>query len=137
VAYSGKITDKNGATIKMPADNSEASDLLIEFWLSAQKDGWGFRWAVLFENKFVGIVGFNSLKENYEIAFHLLPSHWGNGIMIDAAMAAVVWAQKNGANGIEAYIEIKNARSVSLARKLEMHATEKSSKGAQHYLVKF
>lgn len=135
--YSGVVTDKGGNIIPTPVQNSDQSDLIIDFWLQAIKDGWGFRWAVLLEDSFTGTLGFNSLTDYYEIAFHLHPDYWGKGIMSEASKVAVEWAKDNGAAGIEAFIEPENTASSALAQRLNMKATDEYSEGAQRYVVSF
>jgi RimJ/RimL family protein N-acetyltransferase len=44
--YSGIAEDADGIEINMPAKTSDDSDRLIEFWLKAAQDGWGFRWGI-------------------------------------------------------------------------------------------
>ncbi|MEL6523230.1 MAG: GNAT family N-acetyltransferase [Pseudomonadota bacterium] len=136
--YSGTINDYDGNVINMPARNKAESDCIIDFWLRAFDDGWGFRWAiiVLEDNSFAGTIGFNSLDSSYEIAFHLLPLFWGRGIMTEAAKKAIQWSIDDGALEIEAFIEKENSRSSALARRLEMVATHEYSEGAQRYFKK-
>ena len=136
IKYSGTVADIKGNTIEMPAKTSDQSDLIIDFWLEAINKGWGFRWAVhLKENQkaFVGTVGFNSLEEEYELAFHLIPKFWGKGIMTEASKSAVEWAARNGAKTIVAFIEDENQSSIELARRLGLVATSELSSGARKY----
>ena len=134
--YSGIAVDQNGLKINMPAKATDDSDRLIGFWLKAAQDGWGFRWGILLEeNVFVGHIGFNSLAECAEIAYHLNPNYWGDGIMLEAAHAAINWQRGCGATEIEAFIEPENAASIALAKRLGMHATKEFSEGAQRYLM--
>lgn len=44
--------------------------------------------------KFSGAVK-DSLENCSEIAFHLLPKHWGKGIMTEASQAAIEWRRSN------------------------------------------
>lgn len=134
--FSGTVTDHDRNVIEMPAATPVQSDLIIEFWLMAATDGWGFRWAVLLpdsEDAFAGTVGFNSITDCSEIAYHLLPRHWGKGIMTEASEAAIQWQRSNGASEIEAFIEPGNTPSIALARRLGMAATDTFSDGAQRY----
>lgn len=135
VKYSGNVTDYDGNTIKMPVSKNAESDRIIEFWLKAYLDGWGFRWAIIFieKNKFAGTIGFNSLSKCYEIAYYLLPKFWGQGIMTEASQAAIKWASNNGAKEIEAFCEPQNKSSISLATGLGMTPTEDYSEGARRY----
>lgn len=133
--YSGTVTDYDRNVIDMPAKTLVDSDLIIDFWLKAAKDGWGFRWAVVLTNTadFVGTVGFNSLTQCSEIAYHLLPQHWGKGVMTEATKAAIQWRRDEGALEIEAFVEPENAPSIALAERLGMEATDDFSEGAQRY----
>lgn len=134
--YSGTVSDSEGHVIEMPATSSVQSDLIIDFWLKAINEGWGFRWAVILmepEEIFVGTIGFNSLSNPYEMAFHLLPAYWGKGIMTEASEIAMDWAKRQGASEIEAFIAPENMKSIALAARLDMDATDEYSDGAQRY----
>ena len=131
--YSGTVRDYAGNVIDMPARTREASDRIIDFWQRAAADGWGFRWAVSLEGEFTGTVGFNSLRECAEIAYHLRPTFWGRGIMQEAATAAIAWLGDR-ATAVEAFIEPDNQASIALAIRLELHATPTFSEGAQRYV---
>ena len=135
--YSGIAEDENRVVINMPAQTHNDSDRLIGFWLKAAQDGWGFRWGVTLvaEDSFVGHIGFNSLSECSEIAYHLNPQHWGKGIMTEAARAAISWRHDNGATEIEAFIEPENTSSITLAKRLGMNPTNEFSAGARRYLM--
>lgn len=136
--YSGTVSDYDGNVIEMPAKSSTQSDLIVDFWVKAAADGWGFRWAVIFASSsesFAGTIGFNSLSNPYEIAFHLLPDYWGQGIMNEASEAAMNWAKEQGASDIEAYIVPENTKSIALVERLGMGATKKYSDGANQYIV--
>ena len=134
--FSGAAVDENRNEIDMPASTPEDSDRLIRFWLKAASEGWGFRWAVLFDvlaPEFVGHIGFNSLTACSEIAYHMNPDYWGKGIMTEAALAAINWRRGNGIKEIEAFIEPENSPSIALALRLGMNATDEFSEGAQRY----
>ncbi len=134
--FSGPVTDADGNAIQMPATTIRDSDRLIEFWIKAQDAGWGFRWAVLQGDKeaFVGHVGFNSLGECSEIAYHLHPNHWGQGLMSEAAHAALEWRRDfDGCREFEAFIEPENLPSIVLVERLGFQATENFSDGARRY----
>lgn len=125
--YSGTVKDYRGNAINTPVASHNESDLIIDFWLRAVADGWGFRWAILLldaDNTFIGTVGFNSLTACPEIAFHLLPRHWGQGFMTEASEAAIDWRRGHGATEIEAFIEPENISAIALARRLGMKATD-------------
>ena len=134
--YSGTVTDYNQNIIKMPAVSRAESDLIIDFWLKAAEDGWGFRWAVINadNNDFTGTVGFNSVDKCSEIAFHLVRRYWGKGIMSEASQAAIDWARDNGTQEIEAFVEPENKGSITLTERLGLKATDTFSEGAQRYV---
>jgi len=135
--YSGPAQDEHGAVISLPASTSGDSDRLISFWLKAASDGWGFRWAMHLcdADQFVGHIGFNSLLECSEIAYHMNPRFWGQGLMSEAAVAAIAWRRAGGASQIEAFIEPNNTPSIALALRLGMTATSEYSEGARRYLM--
>lgn len=134
--YSGIVKDYNGNLIDTPVAGRTKSNLIIDFWQRAVVDGWGLRWAVLLQDSdeaFTGTVGFNSLTTCSEIAYHLLPKHWGQGIMTEACEAAIDWRRGNGATQIEAFAEPKNIPAIALARRLGMIATYTVFERAQRY----
>jgi ribosomal-protein-alanine N-acetyltransferase len=134
--YSGLVTDYDRREIPMPAASAAESDKIIDFWLRASADEWGFRWAVIerASGTFLGHIGFNSLGPVSEIAYHLSPDHWGKGIMSEAATAAVGWALKTTPNTIlEAFIEPENSGSIALIERLGFEPTGVFSEGAQCY----
>ena len=133
--FSGAAEDEFQNEIRLPAKTRNDSDRLIGFWLKAARDGWGFRWAIMLieDDKFVGHIGFNSLHDCSEIAYHLNPDFWGNGIMYEAATAAIAWRRNNGATAIEAFIAPKNAPSIALALRLGMNETCTHVDNARRY----
>ena len=133
--FSGAAEDACHNEIPMPAQTHHDSDRLIGFWVKAAREGWGFRWAIIRSDdaRFVGHVGFNSLRDCSEIAYHLNPDFWGNGIMYEAAMAAVDWRRNTGATAIEAFIEPENEPSIKLARRLGMRETSTYVDRARRY----
>ena len=133
--YSGIVRDYDGNVIAMPAASIDDSDRIIDFWIRARADGWGFRWSVILDQAFAGTVGFNSLGVCAEIAYHLCPSAWGNGVMTEASRAAIDWVRDGGTTTVEAFIEPENAPSIALARRLGLAATGEYSEGAERYVV--
>ena len=86
--------------------------------------------------RFAGALGFNSLGERCELAYHMDPDCWGKGFMLEACRVAMEWALKVfGAREVEAFIEPGNTRSIRLAERLGMVPTGESLSGAQKYLV--
>lgn len=135
--YSGTVTDYDRVVITMPAASAAESDRIIDFWLRAAADGWGFRWAVILEDgdAFAGSVGFNSLGATSEIAYHLLPAFWGQGIMSEASQAAIAWRRDRSPAAIEAFVDPANAPSIALAERLGLVATDELSEGARRYVM--
>lgn len=136
--FSGVVKDHDGVIIETPVTSPVESDRIIDFWVRAAADGWGFRWAVMLQDSaepFTGIVGFNTLEDCSEIAFHLLPKHWGKGLMTEASQAAIDWRRDTGASEIEAFIEPENGASIALVTRLGLSATEDYSDGAQRYCM--
>lgn len=134
--FSGVVTDYDQNVIPMPASSQSESDRVIDFWLKAAKDGWGFRWAVIDKetNSFTGTIGFNSVTACAEIAFHLIRDYWGQGIMSEAGKAAIDWCGQSGRTEIEAFIEPDNKGSIALSERLGLTATDVFSEGAQRYM---
>lgn len=135
--FSGPAQDEFGVQINLPAQTHQDSDRLIRFWLQAAMDGWGFRWAVLLreDESFIGHIGFNSLTNCSEIAYHMNPQRWGHGYMTEAVNTAIDWRIRSGARQIEAFIEPENAESIRLALRLGMAPTSEFSEGARRYLL--
>ena len=131
--YSGVVKDYDGNVLATPIKTQAHSDLIIDFWLRAADDGWGFRWAVLLEGEFSGTIGFNSLQTCAEIAYHLIPKHWGKGIMAEAFIESSRWAAAQGITELEAYIEPDNDGSKTLAMRMGMQPTGQLSEGAERY----
>ncbi len=134
--YSGVVTDYDRIEIPMPAASRAESDKIIDFWQRAAADGWGFRWALIDRSTkvFLGHIGFNSLGPVSEIAYHLLPAHWGKGIMSEAGQAAVSWAFKTTPDTtLEAFVDPDNAGSIALIERLGLRASDTFSEGARCY----
>ncbi len=133
--FSGVVRDYDGQLVPTPVVSIADSDRIIDFWIRAVADGWGFRWAVKLDAGFAGTVGFNSLGDCAEIAYHLCPAYWGAGIMREASAAAINWVQARGTTTIEAFIEPDNGPSIALAERLGLTATPAFSDGAQRYVL--
>jgi ribosomal-protein-alanine N-acetyltransferase len=136
IKYSGPVADAQGRAIQMPPESTVDTDRLIDFWISAQTAGWGFRWAILHSRSevFIGHVGFNSLGDCSEVAYHLHPGYWGQGLMSEALRAAIEWRRDfSPCCEFEAFIEPGNLASIALAERLGFEATETFSEGARRY----
>ena len=134
--YSGPVSDYAGEPVDLPARNASASDRILDFWLHAAEDGWGFRWALIerAQGQFVGTAGFNSLGTTSEYAYHLIPAHWGHGYMAEASKAAFQWIGETGlCQELELFIEPENDRSIALAERLGFMAESDLREGALRY----
>ncbi len=139
--YSGPVADYDGNPITTPVTTSADSDLIIDFWLRAATDGWGFRWAIMHKGDrdeacFAGTVGFNALGQRAEIAWHLLPAFWGQGIMSAAVRRSMAWLADTGCQELEAYVEDRNFESIALAERMGMRTSGHVSDGANQYLMR-
>jgi len=134
--YSGSAQDVAGDEITLPAISAVDSDKIIVFFLHHQALGNGCRWAILnaASNRFQGIVGFNSLSEPAEIAYHLNPAFWGQGVMLEACRSVLDWVTKTGrCTTLEAFVDPENVASGRLASNLGMRAMSDGREGAVRY----
>ncbi len=135
--YAGEAQDRHGNPIVLPAREESDSNRIIEFFSHHLSCGTAFRWAVLLreDQVFAGAVGFNSLGGCAEIAYHLVPRHWGCGYMSEACDAAVGWAfEAHGATAVDAFVEPANQRSRALLERLGFEQTGESREGANRFL---
>lgn len=132
--YSGPVSDFWGNPIEMPAASPLESDKILDFFIRHQEQGTAFRWAIMLkdESEFTGAVGFNSLGQCSEIAFHLQPRFWGKGIMSEAYHAAT---STFGSPSIDAYVDPENLASIRLIHRLRFTQTGESKEGADRYLL--
>src|SRR3990167_2325866 len=91
--FSGGASDIEGRPIRLPAQTPDDSDKIIDFFAHGAARGARFRWAMLTrdDRTFVGAIGFNALGACSELAYHLRPDYWGQGLMTEAAVVAVSW----------------------------------------------
>lgn len=135
--HSGTVLDRFGIPIMMPMQSLDDADRLVDFWLHARRDGWGVRWAMMLGSAqaFAGMVGFNSLTPHAEIAYHLHPDYWGQGLMREACVAVLGWLDQTLApERVEAFVELANTRSIALARRLGFEGQGDLVLGAERYL---
>ncbi len=136
--YSGAAEDFTGNPIVLPVRTAADSDRIIDFFAQHKRQGSAFRWAmILRENQdFTGAIGFNSIAECSEIAYHLIPRYWRKGLMSEACRSAIRWAATTiGVTAIEAFIEPANVASIGLIDSLGFTATGESKDGADRYLL--
>lgn len=124
--YAGPAVDAAGALIPLPAVTPADSDRILDFFVRRAAIGLGFRWAMLdrTHGRFLGAVGFNHLSPVAELAYHLHPEAWGQGLMSEAAAAALSWLRATApGREVEAHIDPQNAGSIRLAESLGFRAT--------------
>lgn len=136
--HSGLVTDIDGSPIQLPAESVDDSDKIIKFWVetAARIESVGFRWALTMRDTgdFVGIAGFNAIRETAEYAYHLLPRYWGMGIMFEASGAALGWVRdRSDCSELEAFIEPENTRSAALVQRLGFVPTDVFVAEAQRF----
>ena len=130
--YAGPVHDYEGRLVPSPVHTSSDSDRIIDFWIRAHADGWGFRWALCERSSgiFMGTTGFNSLGTCAEYAYHLNPLYWRQGFMTEATLAAMAWVRANGATQVEAFIDPANNNSIRLVERHGFERTEEMQDGA-------
>ena len=134
--YSGPAVDAHGVPIALPACSPVESDRIIDFLVRRAAAGLGFRWAMITEPEgiFIGAVGFNHLGPCPELAYHLHPDAWGQGLMAEACGAALGWASaERGARTAHAFIVPENRASIVLIQRLGFRATGEVEDGAGRY----
>lgn len=135
--HSGTAMDSLGHPIPLPAESASESDRLIRFWLDRAKLGTGFRWAVLLggTGEFIGAVGFNTLGDCAEYAYHLIPRCWGCGFGAEASRGALDWSLGHGSTRIEVFVSPDNTRSIRLAESLGFAPTGDFVDDSRRYLL--
>ncbi len=134
--YAGPVHDYEGHLVPSPVRTSSDSDRIIDFWIRAHSDGWGFRWSLVERSSgiFMGTTGFNSLGACAEYAYHLNPLYWGRGFMTEATLAAMAWVRANGATQVEAFIDPANINSIRLVERHAFERTEEMQDGALRFV---
>lgn len=136
--HSGPAVDADGVAIPLPVATTVDSDRIIDFFVRRAVAGRGFRWAVIrrADDRFMGAVGFNHLGARPEMAYHLHPDAWGQGLMTEAARVALDWLARDGeVLEVEAFIEPANIASIALARRLTFAPTGEISDGVARYVA--
>jgi RimJ/RimL family protein N-acetyltransferase len=135
--HSGTAMDSLGHPIQLPAESASESDRLIHFWLDRAELGTGFRWVVLMvgTGKFIGAVGFNSLGDCPEYAYHLIPRCWGCGFGAEASRGALDWSFGHGSTCIEVFVSPDNTKSIRLAKSLGFAPTGDFVDDSRRYLL--
>jgi [ribosomal protein S5]-alanine N-acetyltransferase len=133
--YSGPAVDADGRSIPLPATSPLESDRIIDFFVQRAATGLGFRWAMVTvpDGMFVGAVGYNHLGSCPELAWHLHPDAWGQGLMTEACRAALAWLQ--GALQVQAFVDPGNEASIRLAERLGFRATGEAMDDTRRYLA--
>lgn len=146
--YSGEAFDYAGARIALPAQSSNDSDRILDFFLRWCAAGNGGRWAIVLmdrdgdrrgfdnhESKFVGALGFNALTPTAELAYHLHPQHWDKGYAQEACVCLLAWlARVYPGRGCELFVERDNAASLALAARLGFVPTGVLKDGAAQFV---
>lgn len=135
--YSGPAVDANGVSIPLPASSVIESDRIIDFFVQRAAQGFGFRWAMMTvrDGTFIGAVGFNHLGLCPELAFHLHPDAWGQGLMTEACGTALSWLSgARGARRVQAFIDPENQPSITLIQRLGFQRTGVVEDAAVQYL---
>ncbi len=135
--HSGPVRDWKGNAIATPVASAADSDKIIDFFEHKAAGGSGFRWALIRRDSgaFAGTIGFNRLTPAAELAFHLRPEFWCQGLMREAAEAALAWSHREGASAVEAFIEPGNVASRGLARRLGFAPTGFVQDGAERFFL--
>jgi RimJ/RimL family protein N-acetyltransferase len=111
-----------------PLSAAESADLLRRLELSFNRHGFGF-WALeaVGEGSLIGFVGLSPVERSLpfapavEIGWRLALEHWGQGLALEAAQAALRYGfQTLGQGEIVAYTAARNARSRRLMERLGM-----------------
>ena len=134
--YSGPAADFDGRPVGLPAQVPADSDAIIDFFVRSAAAGTRLRWAILRDGAFAGAVGFNALGACSEIAFHLRPEVWGQGLMAEAAVMALAWLRERpDAREVEAFVDPANLGSIRLTERLGLRRTGETVEGADRYLM--
>ena len=136
--YSGEAEDLQGRPIPLPATRTEDSDRILEFFIARMARPDAVRWAIVEDGAFVGALGFNSLPQGAgawpELAFHLLPPRWGQGLAREASEAVLAWGETAlGPEGFEAFADDPNVASGALLERLGFERTDELREGARRY----
>jgi ribosomal-protein-alanine N-acetyltransferase len=135
--YAGLASDSLGRSIRLPVGSVSESDRLLHFWLDRARAGTGFRWAVVLSEtrEFIGAVGFNSLGECSEYAYHFVPRWWGRGLAAEASRGALDWSLSHGSSSIEVFISPSNKKSIQLAEQLGFEPTSDLVDDSQRFIL--
>jgi len=141
--YSGEAEDWSGRHVELPARGVEDSDKILDFFIRRAAQGTGVRWAMILRQtdhggqsgQVIGAVGLNALAPRVELAFHLLPDHWGRGYATEACAAVIEWCVGYWPScAIEAFVDDDNLASIRLAKRLGFEETSILRDGAKQYV---
>lgn len=135
--YAGAALDVEGRPITLPASVAADSDRILTFFVQRAAAGLGFRWAMMRapDETFIGAVGFNHLGACPELACHLHPDAWGQGLMAEACRAALAWLPD--VSQVQAFIDPENRASIRLIQRLGFQATGDVQNAVERYLLRF
>jgi ribosomal-protein-alanine N-acetyltransferase len=95
---------------------------LIEMFATHYRDNTQIRWAITENDRMIGDCGYNvfhSRDSRAEIGYGLSAEYWRHGIMTDALTVIIAYGFSHlDLNKIEATVNVNNARSAGLLRKL-------------------
>jgi len=106
-------------------DTPEAVQEQMQFYQNLLQKGTGAWWAFSLKNhsELMGACGLSSVSQEHrkgEIGFWLLPEHWGNGYIPEAAEAVLTYGfEKLRLHRIEAIVEGGNVPSERVLQKLD------------------
>jgi ribosomal-protein-alanine N-acetyltransferase len=107
-----------------PLEIEEEAEALIEIWLEVQSRRQGARWAIVLKEDggVAGTCGFNSLnlaEKRGELSYDLAPSHWGRGLVPEAAGAVLRYGYDElRLNRVQACVVPEGAQSMRVLEKL-------------------
>lgn len=105
-------------------DTSEAVQEQMQFYQNLLQEGTGAWWAFSLKNdsELIGACGLSSVSREHckgELGFWLLPEHWGNGYIPEAAGAVLKYGfEQMHLHRIEAIVEGGNTPSERVLQKL-------------------
>lgn len=110
-----------------PSPSVQEAQYLLNFLISLYRKGEGFRWGITLKSGdaagiVIGTCGYHAwIKDHFraEIGYELAHDYWGQGIMVEAIKALLVFGFKDMAlNRIEAMVLAGNKASARFLEKL-------------------
>ena len=113
-----------GQGFEGPKDIETAKEELNHYIVGLFEEGKGIRWGIRFKesDEIIGSCGFYAWNKDFkkvDMGYDLQPAYWGQGIMVEAAIAAIRYGFNDmELNRIAVTIMATNPRSSSLVKKL-------------------